>query len=343
MQCDSQPILVIVLLILCYIPGSLETDVINAQNDFAESLNGSFEYYAPMVHLRVTLSLPVPISDISSTMIIGVMQGNSESRSKWQIAYELYDPSSDSLLSAESMANNASTFLGKNGSLVMCRTAEEDQISLEIEVQPNSLIVRSQDLPDIVDYNQYSFPTFLRNGESFQLYFLWLQANSTDNSVENSCLLKATIEPGEQVPTTPIEQIKSFNPNRYAQYDNYIMRRRKPKLPRRTTATTKKPREGQQFATKLKNLDNRIIPTPDASPEIEQDSQIIDILKDRKIYEEIQQSKTNAINCVWSNTFLVFFVVEVVLIGLFVTFGISMFILLQCRPKNQDKHVGLFD
>lgn len=62
------------------------------------------------------------------------MQGNSESRSKWQIAFELYDPSSDSLLSAESMANNASTFLGKNGSLVMCTKAEEDQISLQVEL-----------------------------------------------------------------------------------------------------------------------------------------------------------------------------------------------------------------
>lgn len=98
---------------------------------------------------------------------------------------------------------------------------------------------------------------------------------------------------------------------KYDQYDGYMLRRRKPKLPRRSSATTtKKPSNNNRLTFSTFPLRDSFVndtTTPSSIlisnrtktlPE-EEESQIIDILKDRKIYEEVQRSRTNDINCVW--------------------------------------------
>jgi len=67
----------------------------------------------------------------------------------------------------------------------------------------------------------------------------------------------------------------------------------------------------------------------------------IDIIKDRKIYEEVQRSRTNEVNSEWSLTFLAFFSIEMVLLCLFVIFGITIFLALQFRPREHDKYITM--
>ncbi|KAI6228243.1 hypothetical protein M3Y95_00602100 [Aphelenchoides besseyi] len=69
----------------------------------------------------------------------------------------------------------------------------------------------------------------------------------------------------------------------------------------------------------------------------------IDIQKDREVYEAVQRSKTKEINSVWSYTFLFFLTLEVIVIGAFVVFGLTMFIVLQIRPRGKEKHIAIID
>jgi len=127
------------------------------------------------------------------------------------------------------------------------------------------------------------------------------------------------------------------------------LKRRKPKLPRRSATKVDGIKSQVQRIQLADETDTLSSPYADNQSSIQDEetddnqSHIIDILKDRQVYEEVQRSGTNEINMVWSKTFLTFFVVEVVLIGSFIVFGLSMFVLLQCRPKEPDKHVSMFE
>ncbi|KAI6197067.1 hypothetical protein M3Y94_01181100 [Aphelenchoides besseyi] len=54
-------------------------------------------------------------------------------------------------------------------------------------------------------------------------------------------------------------------------------------------------------------------------------------------------STIKEINSVWSYTFLFFLTLEVIVIGAFVVFGLTMFIVLQIRPRGKEKHIAIID
>uniref|UniRef100_A0A914HZB5 Uncharacterized protein n=1 Tax=Globodera rostochiensis TaxID=31243 RepID=A0A914HZB5_GLORO len=59
----------------------------------------------------------------------------------------------------------------------------------------------------------------------------------------------------------------------------------------------------------------------------------IDILLDRKLYEEVQRSRTNEINSSWSTAFFVFMLLIAFLISITGVFALLVSVLLQWRPK----------
>ncbi|KAK0396096.1 hypothetical protein QR680_001563 [Steinernema hermaphroditum] len=62
----------------------------------------------------------------------------------------------------------------------------------------------------------------------------------------------------------------------------------------------------------------------------------VDIINDKKALEEVRRSRTDEINASWTSTFLTFFGVEVLLMICFVGFGLTMFVVLQFRPRNRN-------
>uniref|UniRef100_A0A1I7ZEU5 Membrane protein UL56 n=1 Tax=Steinernema glaseri TaxID=37863 RepID=A0A1I7ZEU5_9BILA len=67
----------------------------------------------------------------------------------------------------------------------------------------------------------------------------------------------------------------------------------------------------------------------------------VDIINDKKALEEVRRSRTEEINATWTSTFLAFFGIEVLLMVSFVVFGLTMFVVLQFHPENENDDVPL--
>ncbi|KAI6186194.1 hypothetical protein M3Y98_00106100 [Aphelenchoides besseyi] len=190
------------------------------------------------------------------------------------------------------------------------------EVEFELELHSKYVRIRSR------NSERYDFPESLALGRELSAVFYVQEIQDG-----NLCTLDVRVEQKEQSrflimkPTVPTN---SFTTNEMSEDLQKT---------RRMLFTTVSPRlwTGKvRFATYKMQQRSRITMKPIGG------HTYIDIQKDREVYEA-------EINSVWSYTFLFFLTVEVVVIGTFVVFGLTMFIVLQIRPRGKEKHIAIID
>ncbi|KAE9555435.1 hypothetical protein FO519_001372 [Halicephalobus sp. NKZ332] len=201
-------------------------------------------------------------------------------------------------------------------------------MQFEIEVERSSITVRSR------NSEQYGLVSPLLEHEHFRLLFFLLPlkgpcivpaiTSSSDKSEHHIPFNRKTDPNGILVTNSikPSTRRSRFNFKSGTTEKPNIRRTATMRSALRSTTKDQKVR----YAT-YKQTNVRTTKPPDDVP-------YIDILKDKKTYEEVKRSTTNEINSQWSATFIVFFSLQVFIVSTFAIFGLSMCILLQCKPKD---------
>uniref|UniRef100_A0A915DJM5 Uncharacterized protein n=1 Tax=Ditylenchus dipsaci TaxID=166011 RepID=A0A915DJM5_9BILA len=309
---------------------SLSGLVICFNSNISEELlqsKDTLQFELPFQQMQINLSMH---TDQKNSRTIGILEGE-----KWRMVFQ-YLADVDSSFSSMLLPNDS--FVHDAANISNCDFRDYRVIGLDLKLSPYLLSVGHA---GSVDARQYRLPRKMQSGDLFSISFI-LQINPSISSGQpdkqlpssSSCRLKINqidedLSAQQESLLTDAEKTDDLVKD-YTQYNNYLSRRRKPKAPRRSSYVSG-PRKGQQREVHKTNIYSDYYPVEENQEEKVENSHPIDISKDREVFKEVQKSGTNEINCVWSDTFVVFFVVEVVFITLFVVFGLTMFVLLQVR------------
>ncbi|KAH7717488.1 hypothetical protein AAVH_15068 [Aphelenchoides avenae] len=291
--------------------------------------NNTFTFDDSTSFIRASFKVPT-----NSTLIVGYVEAESR---EWFITFEVIT----------GLSRLPSTFPYIDPSLAdrqfsLCEHSDSGELAvqeLEYQLHSTSVTIRGH------NSERYDFPEALLFGQRFKILLL-----DASEDGDGTCLLPTTFRhtstsnfsthlegsASTEAPTAA-RKVSLFGTD----FNESLPKRTTVKVPRRTTGThipssTTKRYTGTnvRFATyKMQRIRST---TPTASAVA-----YIDIIKDRETYEQVQRSRTMEVNSIWSGTFLAFMGVQGILVGSFVLFGLAMFVLLQCRPKNKEKHIQI--
>uniref|UniRef100_A0A7E4W6Q1 Uncharacterized protein n=1 Tax=Panagrellus redivivus TaxID=6233 RepID=A0A7E4W6Q1_PANRE len=216
-------------------------------------------------------------------------------------------------------------------------------LNVEIELSPDSITVRSKNA------ERYPLSSSLILHEHFRLLFFavpsakndatcvlpatWESRSRSENKLPSSPSHRGPVEVGYltfKVPTTKRNGINIRETSTMASLAQRRATTYRAAIERRSTVDRyrqiiKKPKYQQD------QLGLSTVPPPTPEPNY------IDISKDKDVYEQIQKSMTREINSSWSATFIFFFAIVAMTVGIFTCFGLAMFVLLQCRPRDHEQ------